>query len=474
MKTALVIEDEHLWKRTFCDLLREYGFKVYSAQDGLEGISKAIKYKPDVIVVDYVLPKVNGSYVIRFIRANPAFENAGIVLTAVNSDMINEHWATEYGANLFIEKENGIENAVKRLRNFLLLNFHTKKDGPIVISDANISTLMEVIDEDLRREKMNREILELVQRVDDERYVMRRLWKLFQKFANVTTFFALLISPSAGRFYGFSNKVFGIDKETILNELHRRFSKPITPSEWLWYGNVRPYKEDDTDNLNLNVFKTVNHREEEQGIIAFEIEKKDDIAKFYAFLKNILESLGILFRTLNVFLDYKTAADVDSLTGLFLKKFIILKLEEHLKLLNRKNVPFSVAMMDIDHFKRINDTYGHVKGDEVLKKIGEIIKSSLREIDIPSRYGGEEFLIIFPGTKLQEAVVAVERILNNVRNYNWKKVGVSKVTMSAGIAEAVKSKTVTEIIEMADSALYKAKNSGRDRFVIYEGGEKDD
>jgi len=127
-------------------------------------------------------------------------------------------------------------------------------------------------------------------------------------------------------------------------------------------------------------------------------------------------------------------------------------------------------MMDIDDFKKVNDTYGHVTGDEVLKRVGKIISSTIRDTDLAGRYGGEEFLILMPATEIDAAKKAIERVLENIRNYNWKELGIEKVTMSAGVAQAVPGKSVTELIEMADKALYQAKRSGKDRCVAY-GGE---
>ena len=463
MKRVLVVDDDTFWRRNIADFFKEKGYLVYTAKDGLEGISKAIKYKPDIIVVDYILPKVSGSYVVRFLRMNDTFKEAGIVMTSISSDVMNEYWARNYGADLFIEKEKGIDEALKRLSNFIVVDFSSKKSGYIEINTANIETLMEVIDEDLRREKVNRDILELVERVDDEKYVMRRLWMMFSEVLEVEDFFSLILSTSSGRIHAYSNRTFGVDRERVERILISKLERPITPSEWIWDGNVKPYGE---NGVKFDVFHVVTYRGMEQGILAFGLSSQEKKEKIYTFIKDTKLSLSILFRTLNTFRDYKTAAEVDSLTGLLTKKMIMMKLEEYLRLLNRQGVPFSLAMMDIDHFKRINDTYGHVKGDEVLRKIGELILENLRETDVAGRYGGEEFLVIFPGSDVDMASRGVERVLNAVRSYDWDSIGVSRVTMSAGVVEAVEGKTVTELVEMADEKLYEAKNSGRDRMVV--------
>jgi len=390
VQTALVIDDDSIWRRNFYDYLTGKGLKVYTAYDGLEGLSKAIKYKPDVIVVNYLLPKVNGSYVIRFLRSNEAFKNAGIVLTSFTDDIINEYWAKEYGADLFIKKSEGIEAVRKKLDNFLILNFESDKSKTIEMSFASIRMLMEVIDEDLRKESINRNILELVKKVDDEVYVIRKFWNMLTDFAKIKVVYILLISPSIGRVYVFSKSAISVDPKEVREKLLNLLKKPTTPSDWEWYGNVN-YHGGEAMKVEFSFYNLIEMDGEEIGVIAYggldDVEKR----KVAALSKDIQDSLKVLFRTLNLFWDYKIAADVDSLTGLLTKKVILLKIEEYSKLATRQKMYFSLAMLDIDDFKKVNDTYGHVTGDEVLKRVGEIISTTIRDTDLAGRYGGEEF-----------------------------------------------------------------------------------
>ena len=133
-------------------------------------------------------------------------------------------------------------------------------------------------------------------------------------------------------------------------------------------------------------------------------------------------------------------------------------------------------MSDIDFFKKVNDNYGHAVGDCVLKTIAKTIKKELREEDIASRYGGEEFIFLLPHTKLDEALVVAERLRKkvekkkiNVEEYNIKDVKEISVTISIGVSEYNKNdKTPEALYKNADSALYKAKEGGRNRVVVFE------
>jgi diguanylate cyclase (GGDEF)-like protein len=121
------------------------------------------------------------------------------------------------------------------------------------------------------------------------------------------------------------------------------------------------------------------------------------------------------------------------------------------------------AMLDIDHFKSINDTYGHLIGDEVLKIVSGLIDKSIRSADYFGRYGGEEFLIVMTQTNLNGAVTYAERVRSAIQNHRFHNLGSDfKVTVSVGVAEFNDKDNIQTMIERADKALYRAKGSGRD------------
>lgn len=161
-------------------------------------------------------------------------------------------------------------------------------------------------------------------------------------------------------------------------------------------------------------------------------------------------------------------ATTDTLTGLANRKKIMSLLVEHFKHFQRYQTVFSIMMLDIDYFKNVNDTYGHLAGDAVLAKTAQTINSTLREIDFLGRYGGEEFLVILPETDGNKAEKSAERIRRAVKEsmtpYDDKAL---KVTVSIGVAE-IKSEdnNENELLNRADDALYSAKGKGRDQVIL--------
>jgi len=159
----------------------------------------------------------------------------------------------------------------------------------------------------------------------------------------------------------------------------------------------------------------------------------------------------------------------DSLTGLRNRKAFDRAIQIELARFKRQSIPFGLVILDIDYFKRVNDNYGHQVGDHVLKAVSNRIAVSLRELDIPCRYGGEEFAVILPGLTATEAYAAAERVRKLIETIPaYELQGPPQVTASLGVCsthiiEDRQKVTAEKLIEWADLALYEAKHQGRNR-----------
>jgi diguanylate cyclase (GGDEF)-like protein len=194
--------------------------------------------------------------------------------------------------------------------------------------------------------------------------------------------------------------------------------------------------------------------------------------------------LGACFVWLAASLSLQTAMDVmrisllereavtDPLTGVFNRRYLDRRLGEEVASARRYSLPLSVLLLDIDHFKQINDRHGHQAGDQVLAALGEIASGELRESDILARYGGEEFLVITPHTPLAGAVNVAERLRKRIESHDFglpdEPGGIrgTGVTVSIGVASLADGVDSRErLVHAADENLYRAKQEGRNRII---------
>jgi len=164
-------------------------------------------------------------------------------------------------------------------------------------------------------------------------------------------------------------------------------------------------------------------------------------------------------------------ANLDSQTGLYNRQAILGKLRELINRAKRYKEDFSLSMLDVDLFRRVNDRYGHLTGDEVLEKIATLIRRNIRNTDVAGRYGGEEFIILLPLADLSSAMVVAERIRSVIESTEMKDSGgnVFAITVSLGLSSWEPAEDAHSLISRTDEALYKAKENGRNRVEISPG-----
>lgn len=162
-------------------------------------------------------------------------------------------------------------------------------------------------------------------------------------------------------------------------------------------------------------------------------------------------------------------ATVDGMTGLFNFRYFDASLKRILESATRRSQKLTVGILDIDYFKKVNDTYGHQAGDEVLRQMGDLIQKSLRPFDIAARYGGEEFAIILPECDREDAFNVCERLRENIETKIFTYAGNKiKITASIGVTTFPDcAKVGQDLVPQSDQALYKAKETGRNKVVLY-------
>ncbi len=186
-----------------------------------------------------------------------------------------------------------------------------------------------------------------------------------------------------------------------------------------------------------------------------------------SYLEQLTRQSAITINRANTYSKVLQYATLDALTNLNNRRQFEVRLKQEIATTKRQKNPLCAMMIDIDFFKKVNDTYGHASGDAVLRTVASIIKEHLRESDIPSRYGGEEFAVLLPYTHIEEAKIVGERLRKAVEEtpipIDKKNIN---VTISMGLAEFNVKETGEELFKRADSALYEAKEGGRNRVCV--------
>ncbi|MCQ4296862.1 diguanylate cyclase [Pseudomonas stutzeri] len=244
----------------------------------------------------------------------------------------------------------------------------------------------------------------------------------------------------AGQLTSFDNqfRIGVLKSEPVLRDILNKAIATITPSELNQIANSHAL---------VRLQSGTDYRLILQIVVAFSV-----------MLLTSLFWIGRL-RRLNEQLQVKS--QTDALTGLANRAALDRRFAKALEQARRYHRPFSVVMLDIDHFKRINDEFGHQMGDRVLKQFAGLLQSCLRGSDAVGRWGGEEFLVLCPETSGQQAVLFAERLCEQARTFPFSTVRAQ--TLSAGVAELNATDTVDSLLRRADASLYRAKHEGRDR-----------
>jgi diguanylate cyclase (GGDEF)-like protein len=207
-----------------------------------------------------------------------------------------------------------------------------------------------------------------------------------------------------------------------------------------------------------------------EGAVAVQSSR---VAAFKPEHQRLLESLALQIAAALQNAHLYELAMVDGLTGLFVRRYFDARIEEEIERSRRYGSPFSVVMLDVDDFKKLNDTYGHLVGDRVLRALANVIKAQMRGVDTAARYGGEEMSMILPRTEMVGAYNLAERIREAIAELRIttdddppRSLG---VTASLGIAAYPESKAKSgeDLVRKADRALYRAKKTGKNRVELF-------
>ena len=479
----LLVEDSETQLQFLKEGLEENGFEVETALNGAEAYKKFFECTPDIIISDIMMPVIDGYQFCRMIKSKEETKKIPVILLTILDKKIDGFWGKKAGAQLFLSKSIDMKELCSSvnatLRRYPVTDEYKANIASMAKNDNTAQTQLNTILNDLLMKSVfANEFRNLSDFMNYERILVEKMFSLLSSFVEYNV---------AGIFFASPDNL----SETILyiDTLGRNFSKSLLSDiQYDFFKKMdefREYKEAKFEVIRMLLGKEVDYKFSDLkskiiiplifdkkliGGICFYSRADIDYASFSYFDIMISELLNI-FKMKYQYTEKEFMSVLDGLTGLYNRRQFEINLEQEYNRSKRHMSEFSLAILDIDFFKKVNDTYGHQYGDYVLKSVADLMKASFRKTDLLYRYGGEELVIIMPETNIEGAIIPVQRLRRSVEEFDFNYNGVkAKVTVSMGLTMNYQEfNSAQQLLKSADEALYKAKESGRNRVILHDG-----
>ncbi len=473
---VLVADDSALVLRMIEKMLEGAGYEVITAHDGLEAIEKAVLEDVRLIILDVMMPRMNGYQACRLLKTDPATRDLPVVILTSRDQAGDRFWGLETGADYYITKDSEPHRILDLVRNVLGPGPVGPRPRPAAGGRSNVDILSRV-NELLDRKLYEATILSEIGRV------ARNLVHFDETFTSVMGLVARVVDFTVGAMAF----VEADDLEVVLM-VHRHASPEVVEDARgrLVEAVTRERNGQAPSRVQARLFAPAAETggPEERalgGFAAFPVVTSDRLVGLLAlggravaraapesavFLGQVANQSYIVMENSRLFERLRDLSVRDGLTGLYNHRHIMELVQAEFDRIGRHGGVFSVLMIDVDHFKKVNDEHGHPAGDAVLREVAEVIQEGLRAIDVVGRYGGEEFVVVLPQTPHDEAMLTAERVRSRVHAHAFGAEGKPlSVTISVGVATAPSeaADSAAALVRDADKALYRAKSAGRDR-----------
>jgi two-component system cell cycle response regulator len=455
-KRILVVDDEPTSLRLLAGILQGDKYEVLEAADGKAAIIETYKSFPDVILLDVLMPGLDGIKVTRELKGDPRTKNIPIILVTSLEGIENKFTGLEAGAEEYLTKPVKPVEVLARVKSMLQLkqyrdqlSIRKQSEGAMVeaapdeetgpSSDQVLPVVLLVEDNEIDARIIRSHLKDMSLRLETAKTGSEAI-SLIQSDKIDLILLDILLPDMTG---------FEICQR--LKEIDKNFDAPIIIVTCLHDLESR------ITGLELGVddflVKPINRQELTVRIRAL-LEKRRQLNKLRTHYETALNS-----------------AIYDWLTGVYnhgyFKRFLELEIKRSL----RQSYPVSLIMIDIDDFKRCNDSFGHAEGDRILKELAQVLKNATREVDLVSRYGGDEFAVILPYADKQGSTKVARRIDQAIRAHDFlpgPAEQLKRLTCSIGVATFPSDvSSEEELIEIADAMLYAAKQRGKDQVYVF-------
>ena len=477
---VLLVEDSATELKFLNDGLTRCGFTVEAALNGSEAYKKLYAFAPDIVVSDIVMPAIDGYQLCRMIKNDDETKKIPVILLTVMDKKIDAFWGKKAGAQLFLSKTIDITELAASI-NSTVRRYPVTDDYKAALlakADQNNSAqlrLNNVLNDLLMKSIFSNEFRILSDFLNYERILVEKMFSLLSSFVEYHVAGVYFASPD-----DFAENILYVDtlgrnlQKNVLSDISYDFFRTMEEHKTI-KGNkfevVRMLLGKELDyqfsDLSSKIIIPLIFDRKLIGGICFYTRQDIDYSSFRYFDIMISEMLAI-FKMKYQYTEKEFMSVLDGLTGLYNRRQFEIGIEQEFNRTKRHPSEFSMAILDIDFFKKVNDNYGHQYGDYVLKTVADLMKQSFRKTDLLYRYGGEELVMIMPETNLEGAIIPTQRLRRSVEEYDFNYNGVkAKVTVSIGLTMNYPDfNSSAEMLKSADEALYKALLSSAPRGLL--------
>jgi diguanylate cyclase (GGDEF)-like protein len=464
---VLIIDDDLVTKEILEEILHDHGYNTIHALNGADGLRLLDAHKPEIILLDIIMPGMNGIEVCQSIRKKSLKIRPSIIMVSSNGDYDTVVKAFNNGADDFITKPVNSKELIARIQaQSRIRNFYCE----IEKKNSELELILDIT-ENASKSLDSREILYYIVKKTADFIGANRCSIVLIGKGDEAYVVASHDSPTIRglkidlKKYPELRAVLSTKESLIIDDMAthpllknvKNFVRSLTQNSLLIMPIV--WEEEILGTLILRTRRSI------KSFTSDEIKLCRIIANAaYHPLKK-----AKLFENLTTEKEYlKNLAITDQLTALYNHDFFYNRLEDEFNRAVRYELPLSLLMIDLDNFKKINDTYGHRAGDRVLMEVAGILKKAVRKTDIVSRYGGEEFTVILPVTTTEGAKEEAERIRETLCSHSYAGLINTTISASIGVASYPCAGALNsgDLVNLADNALYEAKNSGRNKVAV--------
>lgn len=466
--TVLIVDDNRENLRLLSNILSRQGYTVRAALHGERALTSAQTSPPDIILLDIMMPDLNGYEVCKLLKADRRTKDIPVIFISALNEAFDKVKAFTIGAVDYVTKPFQMEEVLVRIETRLTI----QRTGQALQQSNN--ELVRTIDE-LDRRNLEMSLLNRMS-------TALQSSETFTAAINVSIpFLQQLFAESNGVLY-LSNTSSGmldciaswgnasLDTESLPIEtcatLEKTHAFPVSATDVCSLGNHPP--------PTSWIDHQLKSKGELLGLLRLQQPPTNDrlfLDHWWRLSVMVTDHLALALANLHLRERLHRQSIRDPLTGLYNRRYLDETLPSELRQADEEDYSLGVILLDIDHFKRFNDTHGHDGGDALLRAVGSLLTAQSRSKDIACRYGGEEFVLILPGATLDQTRERAEQFRSYIEHlhvwHNGTMLG--KISASFGVAAYQDhGATDEEIIKAADRALYQAKREGRNRVIIAE------